>query len=348
MDKTQEIKDIVEQAQKILIIQADNPDGDSLGSALALESILGELGKQPVLYCGVDIPGYLQYMRGWDRVQNEIPHDFDISIIVDASTMSLLERLSTSGAQGWVAAKQCIVLDHHEKVENVVPFANVLVNEYTRSSTGELIYRLAQAAGWKIPVTAGENIMTAILGDTQGLTNQLASAETYKVMTELIELGVDRPALEEKRRESSKMQAEIYKYKGRLIERTEFANDGKVATVHIPQDEINKYSPLYNPAPLVQGDMLQTLGVQVAIVFKEYTDGRVTGAIRCNPGYGIAADLATHLGGGGHAFASGFKDVSGKPFNEIKSECIRKATELLAKIEEEKPDEAVQYAYQTD
>jgi nanoRNase/pAp phosphatase (c-di-AMP/oligoRNAs hydrolase) len=190
--------------------------------------------------------------------------------------------------------------------------------------------------------------MTAILGDTQGLTNQLASAETYKVMTELIELGVDRPALEEKRRESSKMQAEIYKYKGRLIERTEFANEGKVATVHIPQDEINKYSPLYNPAPLVQGDMLQTLGVQVAVVFKEYTDGRVTGAIRCNPGYGIAADLATHLGGGGHAFASGFKDVSGKPFNEIKSECIRKATELLAKIEEEKPDETVQYAYQTD
>ncbi|MDB5169344.1 MAG: hypothetical protein JWO41_700 [Candidatus Saccharibacteria bacterium] len=348
MDQIGQIKDIVGNAQKILIIQADNPDGDSLGSALALEAILHELGKTPILYCGVDVPGYLRYLQGWDRVQTEIPHDFDASIIVDASTMSLLERLSDSGAQGWVAAKPCIVLDHHQSVENVVPFANVLINEFTRSSAGEVIYYLAKQLGWPIPVSAGECIMTAILGDTQGLTNQLAKVDTYRAMTELVELGVDRPSLEEKRREASKMQLEIYKYKGRLIERTEFAYDGKIALVHIPQDEINTYSPLYNPGPLVQGDMLQTMGVQVAVVFKEYTDGRVTGAIRSNPGYGMAADLAKHLGGGGHAFASGFKDVSGKPFNEIKSECIRYASELLAKIEEEKPDETVQYAYQTD
>ncbi len=328
-----QIMAIVEAAELILIIQADNPDADSLGSALALETILEELGKKTYLYCGVDIPGYLQYLSGWDRVEHEIPSQFDASIIVDASTMSLMERLTNSGKQSWVAAKPCIILDHHEAVENLIPFADVTLNDYSCSSTGELIYYVAEDAEWQVNTQAREFIMTAILGDTQGLTNQLASAKTYSVMSELVAGGADRPRLEELRRESSKMHPEIYKYKAELIQRTEFSNDGKIASVTIPQQEINTFSPLYNPGPLVQGDMLQTHSVQVSIVFKHYDDGRITGAIRCNPGFGIAADLATHLGGGGHAYASGFKVVSGKPFNEVKSECISYASELLAKLD---------------
>ena len=64
----EKIKAAIEAAQNILIIQADNPDGDSLGSALALEQILGDMGKNPSLYCGVDIPYYLKFFAGWDRV----------------------------------------------------------------------------------------------------------------------------------------------------------------------------------------------------------------------------------------------------------------------------------------
>ena len=50
---------LIDGASKIVIIQADNPDGDSLASALALEQILGDLDKEVVLYCGVDVPRYL-------------------------------------------------------------------------------------------------------------------------------------------------------------------------------------------------------------------------------------------------------------------------------------------------
>src|SRR5271154_3223466 len=108
-DQADQIKQIIDDAHKIVIIQADNPDADSLGSALALEHILGDLGKEPYLYCGVDTPSYLSYMAGWDRVQRELPAQFDASIIVDASTMSLLERLVDAGYQGRLAAKPCIV-----------------------------------------------------------------------------------------------------------------------------------------------------------------------------------------------------------------------------------------------
>lgn len=326
-----QIKEIIEAAQRIVVVQADNPDADSLGSALALEHILGDLGKEPLLYCGVDMPGYLRYMSGWDRVSRDLSKQFDASIIVDASTTTLLEKLSDSGQQAWLAAKPCIVLDHHAAVENVIQFAKVMVNDSTRASTGELIYLLAKQLEWPLSLPAQEFLMSSILGDTQGLTNQLASAETYCVMASMVEDGVNRPALEETRREYSKMPVDIYRYKADLIKRTEFIAEGRIACVIVSQNEINRYSPLYNPAPLIQGDMLQTSGVGVAIVLKRYDDGKVTAAIRSNSAAPIAGTLAEHMGGGGHAFASGFKITDGRSFDEVKTECLQYATELLNK-----------------
>lgn len=334
MDAQQKISEIMNNAQHVVVIQADNPDGDSLGSALALEHMLGDMGKTVSLYCAVDMPEYLKYLKGWDRVRQELPRQFDASIIVDASTMTLLEKLEQSGEMHWLAAKPCVVLDHHEKVENIVPFATVLLNEFHKSSTGEVIYDLAIACDWPLSVAAGENIMTAILGDTQGLSNQLASAQTYCIMADLTERGVDRPKLEEARREYSKMPPTILNYKGRLLDRAKFSANGRIVSVGVPQREISEFSPLYNPAPLVQFDMLQTVGVQVAIVFKHYADGKVTGAIRCNPGHGIGADLAEHMGGGGHAFASGFKVTSGRKYTDIEADCLKYAERLLDTLNE--------------
>lgn len=330
------IKKIVESSSKIVIVQADNPDADSLGSALALEHILGDLGKEPYLYCGVDVPVYLRYLAGWDRVSQDLPSAIDASIIVDASTMSLLDKLVQSGYKGTLASKPCVVLDHHESVENVVPFAEVILNDHENvSSAGELIYTLAAQLGWPLSVEAQTCLMTAILGDTQGLSNQLASADTYRAMGAMVEAGVDRPALEELRREAGRMHPDIFRYKAALIKRTEFAADGRIAWVAVPQSEINRYSPLYNPAPLIQTDMLQTAGVEVAVVFKHYDDGRTTGAIRCNSSAAIAAELASRMGGGGHAFASGFKVTGGRDFERVKDECLKTAAELLANRAEE-------------
>ena len=78
-------KQFIQSANNIVIIQAENPDGDSLGSSLALEEVLSDLGKTVTLYCPVDIPKYLHYIRGWDRVQNDFPFQADAAIIVDTS-----------------------------------------------------------------------------------------------------------------------------------------------------------------------------------------------------------------------------------------------------------------------
>jgi len=331
------ITDILASAQSIVIVQADNPDADSLGSALALEQILGDLGKEPIMYCGVDMPGYLRYLEGWDRVVKDLPQKFDASIIVDASTQTLFEKLRQSGRQTWLAGKPCIVLDHHAEVSSAtaISFANVIINDAKRSSTGELIYGLATDAKWPLNVLAQSFLMTAILGDTQGLSNQLTSPATYRIMADMTEAGVDRAKLEDARREASKMPPVIFSYKAKLIDRTQLLADGRVAIVTVPQKEITDFSPLYNPGPLIQGDMLQTAGVRVSIVLKSYDDGKITAAIRCNNGSPIASDLASHFGGGGHPYASGFKIDPGpnsRSLDSVRQECIATATELLDKL----------------
>ncbi len=329
MTELEQINQIISDSHKILIIQADNPDADSLASALALESIIHELGKEPVLYCGVSMPEYLKYLPGWDRVSSEVPGKFDASIIVDTSALSLLEKLAVSGAQGWVASRPVIVLDHHADVACDIPYASVVINDSDMSSTGELIYRIANELNWPVSIETAEFVMTTILSDTMGLTTETTRPDTYRAMAELVEKGVSRPKLEELRRAFNKMHRQIFSYKATLIERTEFFHDDALAIVTIPQQEINDYSPLYNPAPLIQPDHLQTEGVLVSLVMKSYDSGRITAAIRCNQGAPIAAKLAEHFGGGGHAHASGFK-LEGKPLEEVESECISKVSELLS------------------
>lgn len=345
----QKLQTLISESQKIVVIQADNPDGDSLGSALALESLLESLDKKVFLYCGVGIPQYLHYMQGWSRISSVLPSQFDLSIIVDTSTITLLQHLVDAGQQGWIASRPCIVLDHHAESDNTTNFATLTINDPVKSSTGELIYALAQQLDWQIDTTTGEYIMTAILGDTQGLTNDNATADTYTIMADLIKSGVSRTLLEELRRDYAKMDPRIFKYKAELIRRTEIIADGRIAIISIPQEEINTYSPLYNPAPLIQNDMLQTSGVMLAIVLKYYDDGKILGAIRSNYPAPVASELAVHFGGGGHPHAAGFKLVNARPINEIKSECISIATGLLDKLAiKDNSDETIQHAYSTD
>lgn len=339
------IGDIIAKAQRIVVIQADNPDADSLGSALALEHVLSDMGKDVALYCGVHIPDYLHYLPGWDRVLTDLPSNFDLSIIVDASTYILLEKLEASGHFGWVKSRPCVVLDHHVSVEKPLDFTTHMLIRPDVASTGELIFELAAQFGWKVNPEAAGDIMMSILGDTQGLTNELTSASTYRVMADLTDLGADRAALEESRREYGKMQPKVYSYKAKLISETEFADEGKIAYVIIGQTDLHEFSPLYNPVPLIQPDMLQIKDVALAVVFKVYDDGKITGAIRSNNAYPVAAKLAEGMGGGGHPHASGFKITDSRPLNEVKSECLKKAQELIEQIEQEKDDETIQYTF---
>jgi phosphoesterase RecJ-like protein len=317
----------VKAADKIVLVQADNPDGDSLASALALEEILAGQGKEVFMYCGVDIPSYLTYLPGSSRVTNEMPKQFDLSIIIDTASDALLEQLDRSGAKNWLAARPSIIIDHHATAPTI-SFASIICS-HKAVATGEVLYELSLQLGWKLNKPAKELLAAAILSDSLGLTSEATSHRSVHIIAELVEGGVSLAELENARRETMRREPELVHYKGRLLQRVEFHENDRIATITIPQAEINEFSPLYNPPMLVLDDMRLAKNTQLAIAFKTYDDGRITAKIRCNFGYGIGDKLAEHFGGGGHPYAAGFKLNGGKDVSEIKQECIKKAIELL-------------------
>jgi len=297
---------LIADAKKILVIQAENPDGDSLGSALALEEIFGDMGKNVALHCPVQIPTYLRHMAGWDRVMLDFPTDADLAVIVDTSSKILLSKtLADSAATSFLNTKPVIVLDHHATATPDLPFPAQYIISDTAVSTGELIFDLSKEENWSINPVAATNLFISIQADSLGLTTAATTAQSFITCGELVKLGANPAEIEEKRREFMKKKPEILRYKGQLIERIEYLNDGRTALIHVPFDEIQQYSNDYNPTMLVLDEMRLVVGVDVAIGVKTYPDGKLTGKLRTN--IAVSDQIAGFFGGGGHPFAAGFR-----------------------------------------
>lgn len=261
---------------------------------------------------------------------SDLPGQFDASIIVDTSSETLLEQIKLKGQRGWLASKPSLIIDHHS-TPPTIDFATV-VHIKPAVATGELIYELAKRLGWPINLQAKELLAMAILSDSLGLTSEATTARSIHIIAELVEGGVKLAELENARRETMRREKELIHYKGRLLQRVEFFSDDRIAMLTIPWEEIERYSPLYNPPMLVIDDMRLAKGTDIAICLKLYKDGKVTGKIRCNFGRGVGDKLAEHFGGGGHPYAAGFKIQNGRPYEEIKSEVIKTATQLLDEL----------------
>lgn len=323
-----QLNELISGSQHIVVMQADNPDGDSLGSALALEAILDEMGKKVSLCCAVDMPAHLKYLSGWDRVQKELPHEFDLTIIVDASTETLFEYYENNGSMAWVKSKPVVVIDHHTETSGI-SYATLSIVEYA-VATSEILHDIAVNLGWELPVDACTAMAISIMSDSLGLTTDATTANSFRVMADLVDRGVEIPLIDQARRELMRKEPELIPYKGQLLQRVAFDDSGKIASVVIPWNEIERYSPLYNPSMLVLDDMRLVVGVEVAIAYKVYKDGKITAKIRCNYGAPIASDLSLSFGGGGHPYAAGFKITNGnKKVEAVIEEVNKKASELL-------------------
>lgn len=317
----------IQAASHIVVVQAENPDGDSLGSSLALEAIFSELGKKVTLYCAIEIPKYLRYARGWDRVQDEFPKDADLTVIVDTASSALLERALAPENLAHITANPVVVLDHHATAGDL-QFDHVGINDPKAVATGELIYYMAKELGWPLPADACENLALSILADSLGLITEATSAQSVRAVAGLIEGGARLSDIENRRREFMKKSAEILAYKGRLLQRIEYFADGALALVHIPWDEIHDFSNQYNPSVLVLDEMRLVEGVRLAIAIKTYPDGKITGKLRANPDAKIAETVAAYFGGGGHPYAAGFK-IFGDTLEHVKVELVGAVSKAL-------------------
>lgn len=321
----QKFSDFVGDKNRICIIQAENPDGDSLGSAIALDYLLSD--KEISLYSPVDIPKYLHYFNDWSRVTNEFDFKADGYIIVDTAAEVLLSKLlDDSAISNRLYTAPVLVIDHHETADDLnFPHESIIE---VRPAAAELIFEIAKEQAIEITKPAAEAIFQGIMSDTLGLTSASVTARTFEICAELTKIGAVISELEEKRREFMKKSPRILDYKADLIKRIDYSLDGALATVHIPWSDIQEYSDEYNPNVLILEELRLVEGVKVAVAIKTYPDGKVTGKIRCASGAGIAEKIAGYFGGGGHMFAAGFRTYD-TSYEEVVRDLIKITPELM-------------------
>lgn len=320
--------EFVKDKNRICVIQAENPDGDSLGSAIALDYLLSD--KEVSLYCPVDVPKYLRYFTDWSRVTNEFDFKADGYIIVDTAAEVLLSKLlDDSAIKNRLHNAPVLVIDHHETPDDLnFPHESIIE---VRPACAELIYSIAKEQGIEINVEAAEAIFQGILSDTLGLTSSSVTAETFEIAADLTRLGAVISDLEDRRREFMKKSPRILDYKADLIKRIEYSLDGELATVHIPWDDIREYSDEYNPNVLILEEMRLVEGVKVAVAVKTYPDGKVTGKIRTASEAPIAEKIAGYFGGGGHPQAAGFRTYD-TTYEEVVRDLVKIIPELLSDV----------------
>ena len=324
-------REFLRDKKSICVIQAENPDGDSLGSAIALDYLLE--GKEVSMYCPIEIPKYLHYFEDWSRVESEFNYRADGYIIVDtAATVLLSKLLDDTAIRNRLYSAPVFVIDHHE-TEDDLDFPHDSIIE-VRPAAAELIFEIASSVGLEIKKPAAEAIMQAIMSDTLGLTSSSVNARTFEVMAELTKLGAEIGALEEKRRDYMKKSPRIFEYKAELIKRSEFYLNGELATVLIPWGDIEEYSDEYNPNVLILEELRMVEGVKIAVAIKTYPDGKVTGKIRCMGNAAIADIVAEYFGGGGHPYAAGFRTYD-TSYEEIVADLIKIVPDLIKQKENE-------------
>lgn len=327
---TKELGRLVEAAKTILVLQPEKPDTDSLTSSLALEQMLGDLGKTVVLYCRDQVPNYISYFEGADRVSDSFPDKFDLTIIVDTGGPQALSR-TLEKYQGRLTKKPIAIIDHHPNRESL-PFPTHEVIDKTSTSTCEVIITIAEQLNWAINRDAANLLVPGILADTRNLSIATVGAGTFRTMAKLIELGADVYKIHEDYRASDRLTIELLQLKGRLLSRIELYAEGKIALVAVTPEELKQYAELHDPADLIIYELQNALGVEVAVVMRHYGGEANKIKISTRATMPVAAKACMDFGGGGHDRAAGCQ-INDTPLAEAKANFVTSLSKHIREYE---------------
>jgi len=287
-----ELKGKLDSAQRPAIVSHVRPDGDAVGSLLAVSEALRSVGKEatPVLVSGV--PRAFTFLEGAASVQTRLPEDPDLLIAVDCSdferTGLTLERLSRPID---------VNIDHHPTNEQ---FAAYNLVDPRAAATTEILYAWLPEMGLPLGDSVVASLMTGLVTDTIGFRTSSVTPASLRVAADLLELGAPLQDIYE--RALSRMSFVAASYWGAGLSQLERQDSVVWATLSLADRRRVGY-PGSDDADLV--NVLTTIeDATVVVVFVEQPKQQVKISWRSKPGIDVS-HLATQFGGGGHAAAAG-------------------------------------------
>ena len=309
-----EILKEIKQAETIVILTHESPDGDAVGSSLAMKLVIQALGKK----ADVIIPEYsriFKFLPLAEEIKTESKiEQYDLAISVDCATM---KRLAQN--QYFENAKKTIVIDHHGS-NNMYGDLNY-VNPVSPACC-EILASIAEYFEIKISKELGTCIMTGIITDTGGFSHVGITPDTFEYTAELIRLGVNVPDIYKRvLKTNTKANFELTK---RVIDRMELLEDGKVSFTYInSKDEEEVNAETGDHEGLVDiGRNIE--GVKVSVFLRQkQNENAYKISLRSEDGINVS-DICIIFGGGGHPRAAGaliqgsLEEVKEKIMKEIK------------------------------
>lgn len=297
------IKAIIEKHQCFLVTTHKSPEGDAIGSAVALKEFLKTLGKDVAMVNYDPVPPpyrFLDEFKGvWIHAPKEIKERVDeaeVIFIVDVAGDNQLGPL----AEIIKASKIIKVRIDHHRTNDV--FADVNAVDENASATGELIYSLIKAMRGKISQKMAEAIYLAIATDTGWFKFTNTSDKVFNICKELLKLGVNVSYIYEK-----VFQSKSWDYIDLLklvLTSVQMECDGRLAWFKLTKDMLkSSHIKHVDTEPLM--DLIRAVEmVEVILLFREQAKGKVKVSFRSKHDVDVS-QLAAKYGGGGHSHAAG-------------------------------------------
>jgi len=315
------------KAEKIVIVVHVGPDGDAMGSSLALWHYLMTIEKEPVVIVPTAFPNFLSWMPGSEQVLvyeekksvcDEIIANAELIFTLDFNVPNRMAKMETAIMN---AAAPKILVDHHLHPGD---YAKVTISYPEISSTSELIFRLICRLGdfSKINLACAECIYTGMMTDTGAFTYNSNKPEIYTIINELIKLGVDKDAIY--RRVFNNYSADRMRLMGyALYNKMKIYPEYKAALISLSLSELKEFNFQNGDAEGLVNMPLSIDGVLFSVFMREDYD-KIKISLRSQgtfPANKVSADL---FNGGGHLNAAGGESYS------TMNEAIKKFEDALA------------------
>lgn len=292
-----EIARALREHQRIAVLSHVRPDGDALGSQLALGVSLRQLGKDVTIWNEDGMLEKYSFMPCSELLSRPpaAPQEFELGVALDTAVQN---RLGTAGLA--VHAQRWINIDHHPTNPR---YGDLNYVDPTAPATGQILYELLSSSGLPMNTEIAENLFVAISTDTGSFQYPNTTARTFEIGAELVKCGVNVGRVSQLLYESyPRRRVELLR---ELLGTMRFEAHGQIASFSL---DLQTAKALGAKAEDNEGliDHLRAVeGVIVAVFFEELLDGKVRVSMRSKSEAADVAAICQRFGGGGHKLAAG-------------------------------------------
>lgn len=299
------ILNVIKNYDSILIAGHKNPDGDCIGSCVALGLALNKLGKNPTLYMK-DMPLEYEVLKGTYLYTNNIEDKYDLVIVIDCA-----DDLRFEIKEQFKNAKETINIDHHK---GNPMFATYNYVDIEASSACEIMYDFLTAGKVELDKDIAESLYAGILSDTAQFQNRNTTTKTMIAISELMKYNIDFYKIIS-RLFNTKTFSEL-KLFGKAFSNAKLYHNGSIIISTLTKEEIHEANAKSNETSGIVSMLRQVDGTKIACFIYEPIPHNVKVSLRCDVPYDVN-EVAQSVGGGGHVLASG-AIVKNKPMEEVK------------------------------